>query len=432
MKKINSIDQIEIGENNLIVMFGVPASGKSYIAQKLAFDRGAFVMSSDAIREELYGTAECQDNPDKVFSILQQRTTDLLKKGESVIIDATSLIKKYRVSNLKTYKGKFNRAILIVCATELEIILRQNQQRDRHVPEDAIMRMFKTMSFPRDEEGWDGIYILPHPENKKSLEDYLTDCKGIEHDNPHHKLNIYDHMIACEEYLQIKDKAANKEPSEFLYKVARYHDIGKPIVKSRMKRKGKEWIEDTCSHYMGHADVGSYMAACSPDPLANELMITLIGAHMDRFASPETYMIDFAEAHDRDLVLVGAFMALNDADEHCDNHIVERNNRIELLELIRSLDLDQIREYDEGDEAEYNSYLHIEDDKVYERFNELCCELFIDEEFGEPKRDVIEEIEGVIYPEFGMEIVAGDEDALGWLTGCIVMNDRETLVMCFG
>ena len=203
------MDNNQIGENNLIGLFGVPASGKSYIAQKLAFDRGAFVMSSDAIREELYGTAECQDNPDKVFSILQQRTTDLLKKGESVIIDATSLIKKYRVSNLKTYKGKFQRAILVVCATELDIIKRQNQERDRHVPEDAIMRMFKTMSFPRDEEGWDEIYILPHPENTKSLEDYLEDCKGIEHDNPHHKLNIYDHMIACEEYLQIKDKIAD-------------------------------------------------------------------------------------------------------------------------------------------------------------------------------------------------------------------------------
>ena len=432
MKKINSIDSIEIAENTLIVMFGVPASGKSYVAEKLAFDRGAFVMSSDAIREEIYGTAECQDDPNKVFSILQQRTTDLLKKGESVIIDATSLIKKYRVSNLKTYKGKFSRAILIVCATELDIILRQNQQRNRHVPEDAIMRMFKTMSFPCDEEGWDEIYILPHPENSKSLESYLHDCEGIDHDNPHHKLGIYEHMLACEEYLKTKDKIANKEPNKFLYKVARYHDIGKPIVKSRLKRKGKEWIEDTCSHYMGHADVGSYMAACSPDPLANELMITLIGAHMDRFASPETYMIDFAEAHDRDLGLVGAFMALNDADEHCDDHIVERNNRIELLELIRSLDLDQVREYDDDDEAEYTSYLHIADDKVYERFNELCCELFIDEEFGESRQEVISEIENIIYPEFGMEIIAGDSDDFGWLTGCIVMNDRETLVMCFG
>lgn len=431
MKKITSIDSIEITENTLVVMFGVPASGKSYIAEKIAEQFDAYIASSDAIREEIYGTAECQDDPNKVFSILQQRATAELKAGGSVVIDATSLIKKYRVSNLKTYKGKFQRAILIVCATELEVILRQNQQRERHVPEDVIMRMFKTMSFPRDEEGWDEIYIFPHPENTKSLESYLHDCEGIEHDNPHHKLGIYEHMLACEEYLRTKDKIANKEPNKFLYKVARYHDIGKPIVKSRMKRKGKEWIEDTCSHYMGHADVGSYMAACSPDPLANELMITLIGAHMDRFASPETYMIDFAEAHGRDLGLVGAFMALNDADEHCDDQVVQSNNKNELLKLIHSLDLDQVRESDD-EEAEYPTYLHIESDEVYNRFNELCCELFIDEEFGEPKQDVIEEIEAIIYPEFGMEIVAGDEDALGWLTGCIVMNDRETLVMCFG
>lgn len=431
MKKITSIDSIEITENNLVVMFGIPASGKSYIAEKIAEKFDAYIASSDAIREEIYGTAECQDDPNKVFSILQQRVTEELKAGGSVIVDATSLIKKYRVSNLKTYKGKFKKAILVVCATELDIIRRQNQERDRHVPEDVIMRMFKTMSFPRDEEGWDEIYILPHPENTKSLESYLHDCEGIDHDNPHHKLGIYEHMLACEEYLKTKDKLANKEPNKFLYKVARYHDIGKPIVKSRMKRRGKEWVEDTCSHYIGHADVGSYMAACSPDPLANELMITLIGAHMDRFASPETYMIDFAEAHNRDLRLVGAFMALNDADEHCDDSVVESNNKTELLKLIHSLDLDQIWESDD-EEAEYPTHLHIESDEVYERFNQLCCDLFIDEEFGEPKREVIKEIEDIIYPEFGMEIVAGDEDALGWLTGCIVMNDRETLVMCFG
>ena len=161
MKKINSIDQIELGKNTLVVMFGVPASGKSYVAEKLAEQFDAYIASSDAIREELFGTAECQSDPNKVFGILQHRAGEELKSGGSVIIDATSLIKKYRVSNLKTYKGKFSRAILIVCATELEIIMRQNQERNRHVPEDVITRMLKTMSFPRDDEGW--FLIRPPP-----------------------------------------------------------------------------------------------------------------------------------------------------------------------------------------------------------------------------------------------------------------------------
>lgn len=282
MKKINNIDSIEMTENNLVVMFGVPASGKSYVAEKLALDRGAFVMSSDAIREEIYGTAECQDDPNKVFSILQQRTAELLKKGESVIIDATSLIKKYRVSNLKTYKGKFQRAILVVCATELEVILRQNQERDRHVPEEAIDRMFKNMSFPRSEEGWDEIYILQHPDNRKTLDDYLEACKGIEHDNPHHLLNIYDHQIACYTYL-----ATHYPEDELLLTAAKFHDIGKPLVKTNMVRRGKNWIEDTKAHYLGHADIGAYFAACSPDPRATIDLIRLIGYHMEKFANKD-------------------------------------------------------------------------------------------------------------------------------------------------
>jgi hypothetical protein len=133
--------------------------------------------------------------------------------------------------------------------------------------------------------------------------------------------------------------------------------------------------------------------------------------------------------HNSDKIKLSAKFLLN--ERNCFPIKYSSSNKNELLKLIHSLDLDQIRESDD-EEAEYPTHLHIESDEVYERFNQLCCELFIDEEFGEPKQDVIEEIENIIYPEFGMEIIAGDEDALGWLTGCIVMNDRETLVMCFG
>ena len=282
MKKITDINQIEVTENTLVVMFGVPASGKSFAAQKIAEQFDAYIASSDAIREELYGTAACQDDPNRVFNILQQRAAEELKAGGSVIIDATALIKKYRVSNLKVYKGKYTRAICVVCATDLDVVFKQNNERDRHVPEEAIDRMFKNMSFPRDEEGWNEIYILQHPDNKKTLDDYLMDCKGIEHDNPHHLLNIYDHMIACYTYL-----ATHYPDVELLLTAAKFHDIGKPLVKTNMVRRGKNWIEDTKAHYLGHADIGAYYTACSPDPRATIDLIRLIGYHMEKFANKD-------------------------------------------------------------------------------------------------------------------------------------------------
>ena len=314
MKKINSISEIENTNNTLVVMFGIPGCGKSYASEKIAeANENTFVMSSDAIREELYGTAACQDDPNKVFSILQQRATDHLKNGDSVIIDATALIKKYRVSNLKVYKGKYKRAICVVCATDLDVVYRQNNERDRHVPEEIIDRMFKTMSFPRDEEGWDEIYVLQHPDNKKSLDDYLEACKGIDHNNPHHLLNIYDHMIACYTYL-----ATNYPDDELLLTAAKFHDIGKPLVKTRMIRRGKDWIEDQYAHYLGHADVGAYLAACSPDPRATVDLIRLIGYHMEKFANKD-WDKNFAEHYPE---LSDTYNKLCHGDSICDAEAV--------------------------------------------------------------------------------------------------------------
>lgn len=50
---------------NFILFVGLPASGKSYLAQKLCNDHpGEYVwLSSDAIRGELWGNEEDQQNP---------------------------------------------------------------------------------------------------------------------------------------------------------------------------------------------------------------------------------------------------------------------------------------------------------------------------------------------------------------------------------
>lgn len=312
MKKINSIDQIEVTENTLVVMFGVPASGKSYIAEKLAEQFDAYIASSDAIREELYGTAECQDNPDIVFSILQRRAGEELKAGGTVIIDATALIRKYRVSNLKTYEGKFKKSILVICATDPDIIYKQNSARDRTVPEDVIQRMFKNMSFPRADEGWDEIYILKHPDNNKTLADYLDNCEGVLHNNIHHPLNIKDHMCACEAYLKktypADDMAAH---------AARYHDIGKPVSKDNKLRKGKKIIDDKQSHYYGHADISAYLIACSTDGTMNDLVLSLY--HMDHYFNKE-HLASFEKLYPE---LKESYLHLTEADEVCDKWGVE-------------------------------------------------------------------------------------------------------------
>ena len=55
------------------MMVGLPASGKSHYAKLLSKQHNAKIMSSDSIREELYGSESVQEDSNKVFELLHRR-----------------------------------------------------------------------------------------------------------------------------------------------------------------------------------------------------------------------------------------------------------------------------------------------------------------------------------------------------------------------
>jgi len=86
----------------LIILCGLPGSGKSYYAAQLwrrenTFDEPtAVVHSSDAIRKELFGDAGSQENNALVFETMHKRVKDDLRAGKTVIYDATNITRKSR------------------------------------------------------------------------------------------------------------------------------------------------------------------------------------------------------------------------------------------------------------------------------------------------------------------------------------------------
>ena len=67
--------------SDLIMLVGVSYSGKSFYAEQLAKQTGAIIVSSDAIRGELWGDENDQRNPAKVFEVVHSRIHNLLKEG---------------------------------------------------------------------------------------------------------------------------------------------------------------------------------------------------------------------------------------------------------------------------------------------------------------------------------------------------------------
>ena len=278
------------------MMIGIAGSGKSYIARELS---NCFcpIVSSDAIRAELYGSEDDQSHNNEVFNELHKRIRSHLNAGQSCIYDATNLSRKRRKAFLKELPAGVKK-IAVVAATELDVILEQNASRERHVPEDVIMRMYKQLTLPRLDEGWDSIRIISHPKNRKTLGEYLYDAYGVDHDNPHHTADIFNHMIEAGAYASAhaSNYGFSKDEKHLARTAALFHDIGKPVVKSRRKMNGD--LDDK-SHYYNHAELGAYMVACCVGQYSEKSqpfyadVIILIQWHMEAFANPDHYLDEF-------------------------------------------------------------------------------------------------------------------------------------------
>ena len=146
-----------------IMLVGIAGSGKSTYAQELKNNNPEFIiLSSDDIRQEIYGDASIQDNPGKVFSIMNRRTFDALKDGKSVVYDATNLSSKRRKEMVDKIKqlGIDCHCDCHIMPTEPDVCIERQQKRDRKVPEEVIQKQYQY--FRNDpvtwDEGWNLIY----------------------------------------------------------------------------------------------------------------------------------------------------------------------------------------------------------------------------------------------------------------------------------
>ena len=145
------------------MLIGCPASGKSTVANDIAnHGTNIAIMSSDAIRKELYGSESVQNNPHRVFSIMNKRTERLLENHVSVVYDATNCTVRNRqgiLSEVNKLKESHNIYITaIVLQTPLDECVGRDNNRERKVTEKIITRYFNSLEFPTKEEGFDSIY----------------------------------------------------------------------------------------------------------------------------------------------------------------------------------------------------------------------------------------------------------------------------------
>ena len=240
-------------------MWPSAGSGKTTIAMRIAsqMKEGVVLLSSDAIRGEIYGDEKRQRDPDRVFNIMHQRTVAALSRGINVIYDATNLNCKRRMNFLKSIAHIDCRKECVVVVTTPEDIAARMELRDRKVPMEVVHKQLCQFQCPNYYEGWDNIVVEYNSTPEVCHDSYVKlwgEC-FIPHDNPHHSLSVVEHMNKAAEVAE--DMAWKSQDLSLVHErwVARIHDIGKARTKSFIDHNGNP---SEVAHYIGHQNYSAY------------------------------------------------------------------------------------------------------------------------------------------------------------------------------
>jgi predicted kinase len=266
----------DVNTAKLIMLCGLPASGKSTLAEVLHVKELAVVLSSDDLRDELYGDVDHQDDNDKVFIELHRRAKLLLNSGTNVILDSTNISSKRRKAIVEEFK-KFHCEVYYFSKTFDECVL-SDGLRERTVGKRVIDRMYKSLQVPTFSEGWNEIYIVDDAQNymkedREYFENLITNplythqkiygeladwnddfqkLYNLPQDSKWHTLSASRHSHEAWKYVL---ENYQEEDKFLMLCVAIFHDVGKAHCKNF--KEGSRY-----ANFISHENVSSQIA-CS-------------------------------------------------------------------------------------------------------------------------------------------------------------------------
>ncbi|MEB3342669.1 AAA family ATPase [Okeania sp.] len=145
----------------LIILIGLPASGKSTLARKIVSRYPQCqLISTDAIRAQLFGDETIQGLWLKVWQEVQQQFHQAVNQTSLAIYDATNTQRRGRREVIdQARETGFSQIIGLWVDKSLQLCLERNKQRQRQVPEEVIMKMSRQLIDvpPSCAEGFDEV-----------------------------------------------------------------------------------------------------------------------------------------------------------------------------------------------------------------------------------------------------------------------------------
>lgn len=143
----------------LIVMVGLPGSGKSTKAWEWSKANNFTYISRDNVREML-GMKHSTQAEDVIKRMIRCLIEASFLRNETAIVDATNLTEKSRRSLVELAKKYKVEPVAVVMNTSYETCFVRNSQRDYgRIPTNALRILAGKAVMPTKQEGFSKIYV---------------------------------------------------------------------------------------------------------------------------------------------------------------------------------------------------------------------------------------------------------------------------------
>jgi len=161
-QSLNGLPQPQV-EPPLIVVSGLPGTGKSFFCRKLAERLSFPILASDTLRKILFSSPQYKESENKrLFSACHVLIEELLRKGIPVIFDATNLLEHYREYLYRAAERGGAKLILVWVEAPPEVVRQRLLAR-----EEAAMPQYDSQA------GWE-VYNKMKPQREEISRNHLV------------------------------------------------------------------------------------------------------------------------------------------------------------------------------------------------------------------------------------------------------------------
>jgi predicted kinase len=161
-RSLNGLPQPQV-EPPLIMVGGLPGTGKSFFCSKLAERLSFLILASDTLRKVLFPSPQYKEYENKrLFSACHVLIEELLRKGIPVIFDGTNLLEHHREYFYRAAERAGARLILVWVEAPTEVV----RQR-------LLARKETAMPQCDSEAGWE-VYNKMKPRREKISRNHLV------------------------------------------------------------------------------------------------------------------------------------------------------------------------------------------------------------------------------------------------------------------